>query len=153
MSPLPTLGHIIDKDSSFLISSPFDITKKLSWRVIDWQLSIPNVNGHAYSYPLPPQWWWRLNLDLNGIEGVIHLSVPENYSFESIISDYFTGSLLPPPTIMDPRGAHKRHHGYIYSYRRVQNSYHLFKKNHDSTQMLSSINLHVTPSYPGRYRC
>ena len=31
-----------------------------------------------------------LNLDLNGIEGVIiHLSVPENYGFDTIISEYF----------------------------------------------------------------
>jgi len=32
---------------------------------------------------------WGLNLDLNGIESVIiQLSVPENYAFESIISEY-----------------------------------------------------------------
>ena len=55
--------------------------------VIDWQLFIPNVNGHAYSYPLPPLWRWGLNLDLNGI--VINLIFPENYSFDDIISDYF----------------------------------------------------------------
>ena len=31
-----------------------------------------------------------LNLDLNGIEGVIiHLNVPENYGFYTIISEYF----------------------------------------------------------------
>ena len=60
-SPLPTLTHTIAKGSTFTISSPFDVTKlqkKLSWWLIDWQLSIPNVNRHVYSYPLPPLWWW-----------------------------------------------------------------------------------------------
>ena len=73
--------------NTFSISSPFDVTKlqkKISWCLIDWQVSIPNVSGHAYSYPLP------LNLDLNEIERVIiHLRFPENYSFDTIISDYF----------------------------------------------------------------
>jgi hypothetical protein len=69
--------------------------KKLSWCLIDWQLSIPNVNGHAYSYPLPTLWRWGLNLDLNDIERVvIHLSVPENYGFNTIISEYFYRSLF-----------------------------------------------------------
>jgi len=36
------------------------LQKKLSWCLIDWQLSIPNVNAHAYSYPLPPSWQWGL---------------------------------------------------------------------------------------------
>ena len=75
--------------NSFSISSPFDITKlqkKLSWCQIDWKFSILSVNGHVYSYPLPPLW----RLDLNYIERVIiHLSVPENYSFDAIISEYF----------------------------------------------------------------
>ena len=35
-----------------------------------------------------------LILDLNGIEGVIHLSFPENYSLDTIISDYFYRSHL-----------------------------------------------------------
>ena len=69
-----------------LISSPFDVTKlqkKLSWCLIDWQFSIPNINGQAYSYPLTTLWWWGLNLDLNGMERVvIHLSVPKNYGFD-----------------------------------------------------------------------
>ena len=56
MSPLPTLAHTIAKGSTFSISSPLDITKKLSWCLIDWQLSVPNVNGHEYSYPLSPLW-------------------------------------------------------------------------------------------------
>ena len=58
--------------------------KKLSWYLIDRQLSVQNVNGHAYSYPLPPLWRWGLKLDLNGIE-----SAPENYGFDTMISDYF----------------------------------------------------------------
>jgi hypothetical protein len=63
--------------------------KKLSWRLIDWQLSVLNVNGHPYLYPLPPLWQWGLNLDLNGIERVIiHLSFPQNYGFDTIINDY-----------------------------------------------------------------
>ena len=65
--------------------------KKLSWCLIDWQLSIPNAN--AYSYPLPPLWRWGLNLDLNCIERVIiNLIVPENYNFDTIVSDYFYSS-------------------------------------------------------------
>ena len=64
--------------------------KKLSWCLIDWQLSVLNVNGHTYSYPLPPLWQWGLKLDLNSIEGVIiHFSVPENDGFDTIISEYF----------------------------------------------------------------
>jgi len=61
--------------------------KKTSLCLIDWQLSVPNVNGYAYSYPSPPLW---LNLDLIGIVRVIvHLSVPENHGFDTIICDYF----------------------------------------------------------------
>ena len=44
------------KGSTFSISSPFVITilqKKNSWCDTDWQLSVPNVNGHTYSYRLP----------------------------------------------------------------------------------------------------
>ena len=96
---------------------------KLSWCVIDWQLSVPNVNWYAYSYPLPPLWRWRLNFDLNGIERVIHLSVPKNYVFESIINDYFYRYPFTIPNFTGARSAHKRHHGYIYSYHRVLNSY------------------------------
>ena len=51
---------------------------------------IPNVNGQAHSYPLPPLWRWGFNLDLNGIERVIiKLSVPKYYAFDTIISEYF----------------------------------------------------------------
>ena len=42
----------------------------MSWCLIVWQLSIPNANGHAYSYPLPTLWRWGLNLDINDIERV-----------------------------------------------------------------------------------
>ena len=98
ISPLPTLSHTIDKVSTFSISSTFDVTKlqKKSWCLIDWQLSIPKVSGHAYSYSLPPLWRCGLNLDLNGIERVIiHLGVPENYGFDTIIRDYFYRSPFP----------------------------------------------------------
>ena len=45
-----------------------------------------------------------LSLELNGIEGVIiHLSVPENYGFDTIISEYFYRS-----PFMGARCAHKR---------------------------------------------
>ena len=116
-SPISLLRVVL-----FFISTPFDITKlqkKLSWCVIDWQLSIPNDNGNAYSYPLHPLWRWGLNLDLNDIKRVIiHLSVPENYGFDTIISvNIFTNR----PSFMGARGAHKRHHWYNYSYHRVQN--------------------------------
>ena len=80
-SPIPFLDHF-----SFSCNK---ITTKLSWCLIDWQLTVPNVHAHARSYPLPLLWQCdSLNVDLNEIERVIHLSVPENYSFESIISDY-----------------------------------------------------------------
>ena len=40
------------------------------------------------------------NLDLNGIERVIiHLSVPENYGFDTIVSDYFYRSSYWPRSI------------------------------------------------------
>ena len=54
-----------------------------------------NVNGHAYSHSLPPLLRWGLNFALIGIERVI--LYPKNYSFDTIISDYFTGCPLPPP--------------------------------------------------------
>jgi hypothetical protein len=74
--------------------------KKLSWHLINWQLSVLNVNGHAYSYPLPPLWRWGLNLDLNSIERVIiHLSVPKNYGFDTIINYYFYRSLYWPRSV------------------------------------------------------
>ena len=93
--------------------------KKLSWCLINWQLSLPHVNGHAYSYPLPSLWQLGLNLDLNNIKRVIiHLSVPENYVFDTIISEYFYRS----PFLMGVRGAHKRHHGCYNSYHWVLNS-------------------------------
>ena len=61
-----------------------------------------------------------LNLDLNGIEGVIiHLSFPENYGFDIIVSDYFYRSSFPTPIFTGAIGAHKRHQGYINSYHRV----------------------------------
>ena len=48
-----------------------------------------NVNGHAYSYPLPTLCLQGLNLDLNDIERiVIHLSVFENDDFNTVISEY-----------------------------------------------------------------
>jgi hypothetical protein len=58
--PLSTLAHIIGKGSTFSISSPFDITnyKELPGSLLDGQLSILNVNGHAYSYPLRSLWRW-----------------------------------------------------------------------------------------------
>ena len=56
------------------------------------------------------------------------LQVPENYGFNTIISDYFNKLPFSTPTFMGARGAHKRHQGYNYSYQRVQNSYQLFRK-------------------------
>ena len=66
-------------------------------------------HGHAYSHPLPPLWRWRLTLDLNGIERVIHLSV-----LEIEFREYYSRAYLPPPKFTDARGAHKRHHGFIH---------------------------------------
>ena len=64
--------------------------KQIVLCLIDWQLSIPNVNGHASLCPLPPLGLWGLNLHLNGIERVIiNLNVPKNYGFNIIITDYF----------------------------------------------------------------
>ena len=53
ISPLPILAHIIAEGSTFLISSPIDITKLQKNCLDDWQLSIPNVNRHTYPYPFP----------------------------------------------------------------------------------------------------
>ena len=77
-------------------------------------------------HPLQPLLWWGLNFALNGIRRVI--LYPKNYSFDTIISDYFTGRPLPPFPFTGARGAHKRQQAYIYSYQRVQHSYQLFKK-------------------------
>ena len=83
LSLLPNLDHIIAKGSTFSISSPFGVTK------LQQQKTVTNVNGHAYSYPLPPPWRWGLNFNLNGIEIVIiHLSVLDNYGFDTIVSEY-----------------------------------------------------------------
>ena len=122
--------------------------KKLSWCLIDWQLSVPNVNGHAYSYPLPRLWRWGLNLDLNSIQRVIiHLSVPEIYNFDTIIIDqFYRSSFTTLPNLMGARGAHKLHQGYIYSYHWVQNLYQLFD--------CLILFLHVSPSNSRPpYRC
>jgi hypothetical protein len=57
----PSSISLLRVGNTFSIISPFDITnsqKKLSWYLIDWQLSIPIVNGHAYSYALPTLWRW-----------------------------------------------------------------------------------------------
>ena len=49
MSPLLTLADIIAKGNIFSIGSPFDVTKlqKIVLILIDWQLSVPNVNVHS----------------------------------------------------------------------------------------------------------
>ena len=83
------LAHAIAKHITFSISSRFDVTKLQKKNVLmshRLAVFIPNVNGKAYSYPIPPLWQWgSLNLDLNDIERVIiHLSVPENYGFDII---------------------------------------------------------------------
>jgi len=57
----------------------------------------------------------------------------------------FTGHPLPPPL---PLWVLKVHINSIYSYHRVQNSYQLFKKNHDLTLMLSSIIFTCHPFQP-----
>ena len=57
----------------------------------------------------------------------------------------FTGRPFPLPTFTGTRGAHKRHHGYNYSYHRVQNSYQLFWKPWFDITVLF---LHVTPFQP-----
>jgi hypothetical protein len=116
-SPIPLLRVLI-----FLVMM-LQNHNKIVLMPFDWQLLVLNVNGHAYSYPLPPLLQWGLTFALNGIERVIlH---PENYSFDAIISDYFSGRPLPPSSFTGARGAHKRQQGYIYSYHRVQNSYQL----------------------------
>ena len=67
-SRMPLLRVVLTVSSLLMLQN---YKKKLSWCLIDWQLSVPNINGHAYSYRLPPLWRWGLNLDLNGIERVI----------------------------------------------------------------------------------
>ena len=119
ISPLPALGVVI-----FWLVLSFDITKL--------QKKCLNVlSTGIFPFPMSmdkhPLWRWGLNLDLNDFERVIHLSVPENYSFESIIGDYFYRHPFTTPPFTGATGAHKRHQGNIYSYHRVQNSYQLFK--------------------------
>ena len=91
MSPLQTSSISLIR-VTFSISSPFDVTKLQKTVLTSNRLAAfrSQFNGHAYSYPLPPLWRWGLNLELNGIKKVIiHLSVPENYGFDTIISEYF----------------------------------------------------------------
>ena len=102
-SPISLLMVILFR--SVLLSMLLNYKKKLCWCLIDWQLSIPNVNGHACSYPLPPLWQWGLNLDLNGIEGVvIHFSVPKTIVSTLLLVNIFTGR----HSFMGARRAHKR---------------------------------------------
>ena len=113
----------------------------MPWSVINWKLSILNFNGHAYSHPLPPLWRWGIILVLNGIERVIiHLSVPENYGFDTIILNIFKDR----PSFKGARCAHKRHHGYNYSYHGDQN----LNKSWFDTNVGLPLFLHVTPFQP-----
>jgi hypothetical protein len=94
MSPLPTLVPIVAKDSTFSINSPFNVTK-LQKNCLDVSStgSFPfpiSMHKHILISYHPYGNGDSLNLDINGIEGVIiHLSVPENYGFDTIISEYF----------------------------------------------------------------
>ena len=104
MSPLPTLAHTIAKGSTFSISSRFDVTKL--------QQNCFDVSSTG-SFPFPMSMYTHiiipyhpygnmdsLNLDSNGIEGVIiHLSVPENYGCDTIISIYFYKSPCWPRSV------------------------------------------------------
>jgi hypothetical protein len=88
-------------------------------------------NKHCVSHSrlLTPLWQWGLNLVLNGIERVItHLSVPENFGFDTIISD-------------------------CYSYQRDQSSYQLFRKPRFDINFGLLVFLRVTPSNPHQYHC
>ena len=88
-------------------------------------------------------------MDLNGIERVIiNLSVPGNYSFDTIISDYFTGRPLPP---LPPLRVLEVHiNGIIgisihITESKIRISY---LKHHDSTLMLFSIIFTCHPFHP-----
>ena len=91
---------------------------------------------------LTPLWRWGLNLDLKGIERVIiHLSVPENYNFDTIISDYFyrlpfTTSSPPPLQVLEVHINAIRSISIHITESKIHISY---LKNHDSTLMLSYI--------------
>jgi hypothetical protein len=101
MSPLSTLTHTIAKGSTFLISSPFDVTKIQKENCLDVSStgSFPfpmSMNTHIHIHHHP----YGDILDLNGIERVIiHLSVPENYGFNTIICGYFYRS--PPLQVLE----------------------------------------------------
>ena len=113
--------------------------KRKSWCLIDWQLSVPNVNRHANSYPLSPLLRWALNFALNDIRSVIlH---PENYGFDTIIYYYLYRCQRCALTAS----------GYNYSNHRVQNSYQLFRKPWFNTILL--LFLQVIPSNPHPYSC
>ena len=87
-----------------------------------------NKQCASHSSLLTPLWQWGLNKDLKGIERVIHLSIPENYGFDTIICDY-------------------------YSYHRDPNSYKLFRKPQFDTNAGLLLFLRVTPSYARQYHC
>jgi hypothetical protein len=80
-SPISLLRVVLLRSVLLLMLQNYK--KKMSWHLIDRQLSVLNANEHAYSHPSPPLCKWGLNLDLNGIERVIiYLSVPEKYGFQ-----------------------------------------------------------------------
>ena len=55
----PSSISLLRVGNTFSITSPFDVTK-LQKNCLDVSSTssfpFPNVNGHAYSYPLPPLW-------------------------------------------------------------------------------------------------
>ena len=84
----PSPISLLRVGNTFLTSSPFDVSKLQQQKILDVSLtgSFPFPMSMDTHILIPYQ--WGLSLDLNGIEGVIiHLSAPESYGFDNIISE------------------------------------------------------------------
>ena len=97
MSSLPILSHTIAKSNTFLITSPFDVTKLQKKKNC---LDVSSTGSFPSPMPMVthihiPYHSYGDGVDLNNIERVIiNLIVPENYSFDTIISDHFYRPLM-----------------------------------------------------------
>ena len=98
---------------------------------------------------LTPLWQWGLNLDLNVIERVIiKLIVPENYSFDTIISDYFYRLPFTTPLPLRVLEVHINDIRGIYFHITESKIHISYLRNHDLTLILSSIIFTCHPFQP-----
>ena len=103
MSPLLTFAHTTAKGSTFSFSSLFNVTK-LQQKIV--------LMSHRLAAFRSQRQWTRIFISLTTpmamgtqlgfkrIERVIiHLSVPQNYGFDTIICDYFYRSPITTFTV------------------------------------------------------